>query len=207
MAAFQTKVGIMDAAVGEVLRALEANGLAGNTLVISTTDHGIPFPEMKCSLTDRGIGVSLILRGPGVFSGGRIWEAMISQIDIFPTMCDLLEIQRPAWLAGKSILPVLNGTVAEVNEEIFADVTFHGAYEPKSCVRTHRWKYIRHFDRRARAVLTNCDLSPSRAVWVKHGWHGRYVAPEQLYDLVFDPNERTNLAGDRSRSAAKPQPK
>ena len=93
---------------------------------------------------------------------------------------------------------MLKGTVKEVNDEIFADVTFHGAYEPKRCVRTQRWKYIRHFDGRARAVLTNCDPSPSKTVWEQYGWHGRYVAPEQLYDLVFDPNEVSNLIGDPS---------
>ena len=195
MAAFKGSVRIMDQAVGEILRALEANGLAGNTLVIYTTDHGLPFPSMKCNLTDHGIGVSLIMRGPGLFSGGKIVDAMISHIDIFPTICDLLEIEAPAWLAGKSILPVLKGGVQESNEEIFAEVTFHGAYEPQRCVRTRRWKYIRHFDDRARTVLTNCDDSPSKTFWVEHGWRRRPVAAEQLYDLVFDPNELTNVIG------------
>ena len=52
------------------MKALETNGLAANTLVISTTDHGIAFPDMKCNLFDFGMGVSLIMRGPGGFSGG-----------------------------------------------------------------------------------------------------------------------------------------
>jgi arylsulfatase A-like enzyme len=92
--------------------------------------------------------------------------------------------------------PVLDGTAEQIHDEIFAEVTFHGAYEPKRAVRTRRWKYIRHLDGQARSVLTNCDNSPSKTVWVEAGWHGREVAPEQLYDLVFDPNEMCNLAAD-----------
>ncbi len=64
MASFKATARIMDDAVGAVLTQLAASGLADNTLVISTTDHGIAFPEMKCSLTDQGWGVLLIMRGP-----------------------------------------------------------------------------------------------------------------------------------------------
>ena len=72
-----------------------------NTLVIYTTDHGLAFPDMKCNLTDHGIGVALIMDGPVPFSGGRVIDSMVSHIDIFPTLCDLLEIERPAWLQGR----------------------------------------------------------------------------------------------------------
>jgi len=83
MASYHASARVMDWGVGEILDALERNGLAGNTLVISTTDHGIAFPRMKCNLTDDGWGVSLIMRGPGGFEGGRVCDAMISQLDIF----------------------------------------------------------------------------------------------------------------------------
>ena len=69
-------------------------GLARNTLVICTTDHGIAFPGAKATLTDRGIGVMLIMRGPGGFAGGKASDALVSHIDIFPTVCDLLGIDR-----------------------------------------------------------------------------------------------------------------
>ena len=54
----------MDEGVGKVLEAIDRNGYRENTLIISTTDHGISFPRMKCNLTDDGWGVSLIMRGP-----------------------------------------------------------------------------------------------------------------------------------------------
>jgi arylsulfatase A-like enzyme len=145
---------------------------------------------MKCNLTDHGIGVMLIMRGPGGFAGGRVCDALVSQIDLFPTICDLLAIAQPPWLQGRSLLPLLRGEVDQVNEAIFSEVTYHAAYEPQRAVRTQRWKY------RPTPVLPNCDDSPSKDLWLAHGWRERTVAAEQLYDLVFDPNEAHNLAGD-----------
>ncbi|MBV9690334.1 MAG: sulfatase, partial [Ktedonobacteraceae bacterium] len=88
MGAFKRSARELDRGIAVVLDALDANGLAENTLVICTTDHGIAFPRMKANLTDHGIGVMLIMRGPGAFSGGLVCDALVSQIDLFPTICD-----------------------------------------------------------------------------------------------------------------------
>ena len=196
MAAFARQARALDAGIGSVLDALAAAGLAEETLVICTTDHGLAFPGMKCNLTDHGIGVLLIMRGPGGFSGGRVVDAMVSQVDLFPTICDLLEIERPAWLQGRSLLPLIRDETPEIRGEIFAEVTYHAAYEPQRAVRTGRWKYIRRWGDRTIPVLPNCDDSPSKNVWLDYGWREREVAAEQLYDLVFDPNESNNLAAN-----------
>ncbi|MBC7234945.1 MAG: sulfatase [Chloroflexi bacterium] len=196
MAAYKASARLLDTGIGQVLKALEESGLAEDTLVICTTDHGPAFPAMKCNLTDHGIGVMLIMRGPGGFTGGRVLDAMVSQIDIFPTICELAAIAPPPWLQGKSWLPLLRGERAEIHDDIFAEVTYHAAYEPMRCVRTRRYKYIRRFDDRDAPVLPNCDDSPSKALWMDHGWAERAPAAEQLYDLIFDPNETNNLAAD-----------
>jgi arylsulfatase A-like enzyme len=196
MAAYKATAQILDEGMGAVLDALDANGLSENTLVICTTDHGIAFPGMKCNLTDHGIGIMLIMRGPGGFTGGRVVDAMVSHIDIFPTLCDLLNIDRPDWLQGRSMLPLLRDEAKEINDAIYADVTYHAAYEPKRCLRTRRYKYIRRFDDRDNPVLPNCDDSLSKNVWLRHGWNDRAPAEEQLYDLIFDPVETNNLADD-----------
>jgi len=200
MAAFKASARMLDMNIGTVLEALEQNNLAENTLVICTTDHGLAFPGMKCNLTDHGIGVTLIIRGPGGFTDGKVCDAMVSHIDLFPTICDLLEIEPPEWLQGKSMMPLIRGEAEEINNEIFAEVTYHAAYEPQRAVRTRRWKYIRRFEERDTPVLPNCDESPSKDVWMKHGWRERYVPQEQLYDLMFDPNETSNLANEPSMS-------
>ena len=86
MASFKATARILDDAIGTILSQLAASGLAENTLIISTTDHGIAFPDMKCNLTDQGWGVSMIMRGPGGFTGGKVCDAMISQLDVYPTI-------------------------------------------------------------------------------------------------------------------------
>jgi N-sulfoglucosamine sulfohydrolase len=202
IAAFKASARVLDQGMGDVLSALASSGLADNTLVICTTDHGIAFPAMKCNLTAHGTGVFLILRGPGGFGGGKTCEAMVSHLDIFPTVCDLLSIDHPAWLQGKSLLPLTTGEASEIHDEIFAEVNYHAAYEPGRAVRTRRWNYIRHFGDRVHPVLPNCDDGPSKAVWVKAGWKDRLVPEEQLYDTLFDPNETRNLAADPAAAAA-----
>jgi N-sulfoglucosamine sulfohydrolase len=202
MAGYHASARNLDLGIGRILDALARNGMAENTLVISTTDHGLAFPRMKCNLTDSGWGVSLILRGPGVFGGGKANDAMVSQIDIFPTLCDYLKIPPPAWLEGKSMLPILDGRVNEIHDEVFAEVNYHASYEPVRAVRTQRHKYIRRWDERHIAVLPNCDDSPSKNLWLEYGWKQQPLAAEELYDLVFDPAEQRNLVGDAKSSAA-----
>src|SRR5207302_9717946 len=145
MAGFHASARNLDRGIGQVLEALERNGLAENTLVISTTDHGLAFPRMKCNLTDAGFGVSLILRGSGVFGGGKVCDAMVSHVDVFPTVCEMAGVKAPSWLEGKSMIPLLRGERAEINDEVFAEVNYHPSYEPQRAVRTQRWKYIRRY--------------------------------------------------------------
>jgi len=202
MAAFQASARVLDQGMGEVLSALEAGGLASNTLVICTTDHGIPFPSMKCNLTAHGTGVFLILRGPGGFTGGKVSDALVSHLDLYPTICDLLGIASPDWLQGASMMPLVRGTAREIHQEIFAEVNYHAAYEPMRSARSARWNYIRRFGGRRRPVLPNCDDSPSKDLWLAHGWRDRALPEEELYDTVFDPGETHNLAGSAAHAGA-----
>jgi arylsulfatase A-like enzyme len=198
MARYHASARLLDQGVGQVLNALDRYGLAANTLVISTTDHGVAFPLMKCNLEDTGWGVSLIMRGPGGFQGGKVSDALISHLDIFPTICEVVGIDKPALLEGHSILPVVRGEAQEINEAVFAEVTYHAAYEPKRAVRTKRWKYIRHFGDQHTPVLPNCDDGLSKSLWVDHGWKQHILPEESLYDLLFDPTEHHNLVSDES---------
>jgi N-sulfoglucosamine sulfohydrolase len=201
MAAFTASARSLDRGVGAVLDALEDTGLARNTLVICTTDHGIAFPGAKATLSDRGIGVMLMLRGPGGFAGGKASDALVSHIDLFPTVCDILGIDHPDWLQGRSLMPIVTGVEEEVRDAIFAEGTYHAAYEPQRAIRTPRWKLVRRFGDRRLPVLPNIDDSPSKQVWLDHGYAEREQAPLQLYDLVFDPNEACNVA-DRPEHAS-----
>ncbi|HSS32088.1 MAG TPA: sulfatase [Solirubrobacterales bacterium] len=195
VAAFKASARALDQGIGAVLHALHDFGLVDDTLVVCTTDHGVAFPGAKATLSDRGIGVMMIVRGPRGFTGGKVVDAPVSHLDVYPTLCELAGVQAPDWLQGSSLMPLVRGEVERLHEEIFAEVTFHAAYEPQRAVRSERWKYIRRFDEYPYPVLANCDDSESKDLWVAAGWGEREVSRERLYDLVLDPAEGENLAG------------
>jgi len=201
MAAYKASARSLDQGVGAVLEALDLHGLADDTLIIFTTDHGLAFPGAKATLFDRGLGVMLIMRGPGGFAGGKVHDALVSHIDVYPTLCELVGIERLDFLQGLSMLPLVRGERTAIRDAIFAEMTWHAAYEPQRAVRTERFKYIHRFGDRDRPVLCNCDDSPSKTLLLERGWADRRVPVEQLYDLTFDPNEAANLAGEASHES------
>lgn len=192
---YAVAVARLDGYIGQVLDALDAAGLADNTLVICTTDHGIAFPHMKCNLTAHGTGVMLTLAGGG-FDGGRVVDSLVSHIDLFPTVCDVIGIGRPDWLQGESLTPLRDDIKTEVRDSVFTEVNYHAAHEPKRSVRTARHSYIRRIATLGHQVLPNCDNSVSKNLLLESGWRDRSQEPEQLFDLVFDPNEAHNVIGD-----------
>jgi arylsulfatase A-like enzyme len=136
------------------------------------------------------------VRFPGNRSAGRPCEALVSHLDIYPTVCEAAGAPKPAWLEGSSLLPLLNDDVSSMRDEIFAEVTYHAAYEPLRCIRTDRYKYIRYFDDFTLTVKPNIDDGYSKQFLLKHGLaEAKHDPTEMLFDLAFDPNERDNLAG------------
>jgi arylsulfatase A-like enzyme len=200
MASFKASARSLDQGIGAVLHALHDFGLVENTLVLCTTDHGIAFPGAKATLFDRGIGVMMLMRGPGGFTGGKVIDAPVSHLDVFPTLCELVGVEPPNWLQGSSLMPLVRGEAERLHEAIFAETTYHAAYQPHRAVRTERWKYIRRFDEYPHPVLANCDDSESKDLLVAAGWGEQAVPREQLYDLVLDPAEGNSVAEDPARA-------
>ncbi|RAV22324.1 sulfatase [Paenibacillus contaminans] len=195
MAGFIASAAVVDRCAGIVLQALEESGLKDDTIFIYTTDHGIAFPRMKCNLYDTGIGVSLIMRVPGR-ERGLVVDSLVSQLDLFPTLCELLGLKKPVWLQGRSLVPLLDGTSAEIRSEVFAEVTYHAAYEPMRCIRTKQYKLIRFYDDHDEFVMPNIDDGYSKRFLVEHGFRERRRAKEMLFDLYLDPVERENVIDD-----------
>jgi len=193
MAGYITHAATLDRKMAVVLNALEESGQLDDTLVICTTDHGVAFPRMKCNLTDGGIGVMLMMRGPGGFTAGLAVDALASHLDLFPTICDVCNLPRPDWLEGVSLRPLVDGSADRVRDEVYATVNFHGSYEPMRCVRTERYKYIVRYGEREAPVLANCDAGGCKRTWAQAGWLRE--DREALYDLATDPNEMRNLIG------------
>ncbi|MDZ7672044.1 MAG: sulfatase [Halanaerobiales bacterium] len=200
MAEYKQSAKILDQGIGKIFKTLKENDLYNNTIIIFTTDHGIPFPNMKCNLSDHGIGVSLIIRGPYGFEKGKVIDSMVSQIDIFPTLCEIIGIKKPDWLQGQSFLSLIKGDKESINEEIFAEVNYHTAYEPMRAVRTNKWKYIRRYRNRTKPFLSNTDESYSKDVLLENDWADTYIYKEELYNLMLDPNEADNLAYDKTKA-------
>jgi len=200
MAGYHASAAELDTGIGQVLEALERSGQADDTLVFYTTDHGLAFPGCKCTLTDHGIGVAMIMRGPRGMRGGRVCDALVSHLDVMPTLCELAGLSIPAWCEGVSLWPLIEDTADSVRDQITAEVTYHAAYEPQRAVRTLRHNYIRRYGSRELPVLPNCDDSPSKTVWLEQGGGERALPREALYDLAADPTESCNVADDAAQA-------
>lgn len=193
-ASYLTAAKCLDEKIGYVLNALESSNLVENTLVLCTTDHGIAFPRMKVNLTDSGTGVFLILKGPEAFWGGKVIDGLVSHIDIYPTLCETLNIKPPSWLQGVSLMPLVREDKDQVRKAVFMEVNHHVDYEPQRGVRTQRWKYVLRFGKNLHPSMPNCDDSPSKQLWRENEWESKEWDRTALYDLVFDPQELNNLA-------------
>lgn len=197
MAGFITEAGRFDRAVQAVMEGLRARELLHDTLILCTTDHGIAFPSMKCNLTVHGTGVFCILSWPGRLKRG-VCDGLASQIDLFPTLCALVDIPTPDWLQGKTLTPLLRGDAVQVHTHIFTEVSYHCSYEPQRAVRTPRYAYIRRYASRESVHCANCDEGYAKELWLDNGWQQRHLDSEQLYDTLFDPVETRNQATDPS---------
>jgi arylsulfatase A-like enzyme len=115
-------------------------------------------------------------------------------------MLEGLGLPVPATLQGRSFWPLLRGGTYTPRTEIFAEKTFHTYYEPMRAIRTATHKYIVNFEvSTAVDVPTDVRTSPAYALLLPE--LDRERVPVELYDLVADPGERTNLAGQPAVAA------
>jgi len=188
----------VDEKMGEILRAVDDAGLRDDTLVVFTTDHGAAFPGAKATLFDPGIEVSMLMRGPGGFKGGKRIDALLSNLDFAPTILDFCGVSVPKEMQGRSMLPVIQGESDRLHDLIFVEQTYHAAYDPLRGVRTRRFKYIRSFAKRPFWCPPDVDGGLSKEVARRLGYFSKPRPPEMLFDLNADPLERKNLEADSS---------
>jgi N-sulfoglucosamine sulfohydrolase len=195
-------VGFVDEAVGVILDTLDQSGLADQTLLIYTTDHGIAFPGAKGTLFDPGIQIALLARGPGGFRGGKRIATLVRNLDLFPTLLEVAGTISPT-NEGRSLIPLVHGESTGGPERIFSELNYHVAYDPVRCVRTRRYKYIRSFEPRSWWVPSNVDGGPRMQGYTKAWYRANqpdvFTRPrpaELLFDLTTDPLERHDVAND-----------
>ncbi len=188
-----------DEAVGRILDALAARPDAANTLVILTTDHGVPFPRAKSTLYDAGTGVMFVVRPPAPWQvrPHRV-PGQVSHLDLLPTLIDLAGGTPGPPLEGESLARVLAGEAEVEPRPIFTEKSYHDGYDPIRAVRDDSFKYIRNFAPGPLLPLAR-DLEESLT---RQGMGDDHLAPrpeEELYDLASDPDELHNLAGEPAR--------
>ena len=189
-------VAAIDDAVGEIRATLEATGLEEETLLVFTTEHGIAFPRAKGSCYDPGLEAALILRYPGLADAGETYGELLSNVDVLPTVLDLLEVEVPADLDGRSFLPLLTDDEYDARDRIFAEMTWHDMYNPVRAIRTDRYKYVRNFWHLPKVYLST-DVFASRAGREVREKYGVPTRPyEELYDLRETPQEDENVIHD-----------
>jgi uncharacterized sulfatase len=202
-----------DDQLGEILAAVRAH-LAPDPLILFTADHGAQWPFGKWNLYEAGVCVPLIVSWPGRIPPGTRTGAMVSWVDLLPTLLEAAGGRPPADLDGRSFLPVLTGGAARHRDRIFTTHSNDGRMNvyPARAVRDERWKYIRNL-RPEFAFTTHLDLVGGRlgqrdffATWeeaagrdpaaaaIVERYHRRPA--EELYDLTADPAEQVNLAAD-----------
>ena len=204
----------LDAHVGQVLNELRQRGLAENTVVIFMGDNGAALLRGKGTLYDIGLHVPLIVAGPTVDSA-TVSDAMVSGIDVAPTILELAGMPVPNIMSGQSFLPALRGQDYAGHEYIFATRVPHSSGLPKNTA---------YFDL-SRTVFNERYKLMYNALWqlpyspVDMGGHPMWkdlqskkqdnqLAPKfvqtlfaqprsmfELYDLEKDPYEMNNLSG------------
>ena len=194
---------VVDDIVGHIINHLEKSNLRDNTLFIYTTDHGIAFPRAKCTLYDPGIKTTLIMSKPGLsyLNNNKVINTKISNIDLLPSVLELIEAKIPDNIEGKSFLSVLKGEKKELREEIYVEQTYHDIYNPMRGIRTDNYKYIKNF--KDSDVLFEIpedmrDMARCGGVFmnIRPELYKKKRMIEELYDLKKDPNEMNNLIND-----------
>ncbi len=202
LAELQGLVHFLDAHVGRLLDGIDELGLRDNTLVIFVTDHGVAMPRAKCSLYDPGLEIALMLRLPAHngWHGGKRIKHMISNMDMLPSLMELIGEPVPANVQGKSFAPLLEGNEYEPHHTLFGEITYHDYYDPRRCIRTEKWKLIANFSA-APAFMDPSQSWRPRADTVTPANHAHaYHTHFELYDLENDPWEQENLVGNDSHS-------
>ena len=203
----------LDKYVGLVMKELDGQGVAENTMVLFLSDNGRPFPRDKTTIYDSGIRTPFLVRWPAQISKGQTSESLVSAVDIAPTILEIAGLEAAPSFQGKSFVAVLKDPQARIRDHVFAEQNWHDYEAHARAVRDRRFKYIRNaypdlpltpsadgvrsptFQSMIR-LHAEGKLTPAQSVY--------FVQPrpeEELYDCVNDRHEVVNLIADKRYQA------
>lgn len=225
------EVQLFDQQLGELLDTLEKSGRADNTIVVVTSDNGMPFPRSKANIYDISCHMPLAIRWPSKVNGGRTVSEFVSHTDFAPTFLEAAGLKPPADMTGKSLLGVLTKGESPGRDAIYLERERHANVRPNNMsypmrgVRTKDFHYIRNFfpDRwpagnppspGAQGIgFGDIDFSPTKQLVVTgkesptiRKFYALAVEKrpeEELYDLRKDPWQLENVAAKPEYAVAR----
>ena len=214
-----------DGMVARAIAAIEARGELDNTLVVITSDHGMPFPRAKASLYDAGSRVPLAIRWTkGIRMSGRAVTGFVNLSDLAPTFLEAAGLEPPAAMTGRSLMDTFGRKLALERDAAFIAMERHdgcrkgGKGYPCRAIRTNDYLYIHNFEPTrwpsgspdasvcARSIpFGEIDGSPTKTFMMEHRNKDGVARlaelafgmrpAEELYNLKNDPHQLVNLAG------------
>ena len=183
-----------DYLVGELLGQLKRSGLARDTIVVFTADHGEDLGEHNhywehdCSIYDSALHIPLLLRLPDGRSAGTSRARIVENVDLLPTLLDLVGVASPTGVEGRSLVPWLAQDEPGADGVAVAEVYGREQGGEILSLRTDRYRYVYN----ANGVAPQCSPNGSRYP----------IGVEQLFDLAADPGETRDRAGELPAVAA-----
>jgi arylsulfatase A-like enzyme len=188
VAQYDAEIRYVDQQVGILLQELEERGLAGNTLVVLTADHGESlgdhdyFFEHGRFPYDDCVHVPLIVRAPRFAKPGHTVRSPVQSIDIVPTLLDLAGLPPDPQAEGKSLRPLLRGESPAGDRWAYAFTESGFALDYQRSITSERYKLVYVPDAGNRRIMTGREI--------------------ELYDLAADPGETRNLIDERPEVTA-----
>ena len=198
----------LDVAIGEILKVLDESGERDNTVIVFCSDHGMPFPFAKATCYDHGTRVPVLISWPGMGTP-REFPNLTTNMDILPTLLDLLGVEKAEGIDGVSWLPLMmgEGTPDRAYTVTYVNTLSSGYAYPMRAIQDHRYSLI--FSPWADGTLKYRSESMTGLTFKAMAEAARsdpriaarvsqYVdgVPMAFYDLKQDPGQRTNLLSD-----------
>lgn len=218
---------LADACVGGIIAALREKGQLENTLIVFTGDQGQAYHRAKASAYYAGLHVPLVVSGPAVLHAGTRSDALVSLVDLMPTMLEFMELPIPSTVQGHSLLPLLgNASDTVPRQYVFGEHNSHGParaeHYPSRMVYDGRYYYISNL-LPGKSYELPADLKVAQG-WGNHAYDATVAAKEshplphallrqlengrpaeELYDIKEDPNQVNNLAGQDAYASQQSQ--
>jgi arylsulfatase A-like enzyme len=214
LASYYQSISAADNMLGRVLNALDKAGETNNTITFLTSDQGAQFPSAKWSVYDKGLHVPLIVRWPGHIVKSSKTDALVSLVDITPTLIDLAGGQKVDTLDGKSFKTVLLDHQKQIHDYIFGESSMEPHYwynytPGRTVITADGWQYIKNYHPGER-FITHID-KVERNEFYFDSWEEAakisqkarfllnrysYHPAEEFFNLNQDKEDFKNLAAD-----------